>query len=460
MLLQTSLGIDIGNRSVAFAYLKASFKGVRLAAHAIYPLEEEIPLKEKVDRIGGLVRDFIGKRGVSPATVFLGFPRHMAIVRYVQLPLAVKENLRETLAYEMEKYVPLSLDEIYFDYQIVMEDKAAGRLKLLLVAVKRKTVDMHLDLALQIGVGVSGIEITSTAIANYFSSQQDANGIRPDIIVFLRNGHLELDGTRAGYLDYSRSIATGEWEKDLHGWLSRELERQKEDRAEGQESLRAIFCGFDRVPELLDSLRGYGDVDIHLVDLSRRGLPSPDLIPAYGLALKGIRTQQTDINLAPRERRKRPSKVAYYAMVVLAGLLVALALAWGGGNIISQQLYLRRLNVEIARLAVEVQRIEETKTRCEALEKRIDTLTRLFRGGAPVMNIFKELSEKIPKTAWVTSVAYSDGEVKLEGRADASSELIPPLEASPLFNDVAFISSITRGHAGKEVFRIGFKVTK
>jgi general secretion pathway protein L len=147
-------------------------------------------------------------------------------------------------------------------------------------------------------------------------------------------------------------------------------------------------------------------------------------------------------------------------MVVLAALLILLAVGWGGGSIISQQVYLSRLNGEIARLGVEVKKIEQTRKECKAVEDRIDYLSRLFGAGAPVLDVLKELSLRIPKTAWVTSLDLSDGDVKIEGRADASSELIPALDASPLFSNVAFISSIIRGQAGNEMFRIGLKVGK
>lgn len=460
MLFQTSLGIDIQDHSISFAYLKASFKGIRLAAHAAYPLEEEVPFKERMDRIGALARDFLRKNSISPAAVFLGMPRNMAILRYVELPLAVKENLRESLGYEMEKYIPFPADEIYFDFQVIEEEKEDGKLRVLIIAAQKETVDSYLHLATRIGIGISGIEITSTAIANYFSSQNGSDWSDPCAIVSLRHNYLELDFLKKGFLDYSRSVRRGEWGPDLPGFISHELQRRMGGLGEQQARLSTVFCGFDEEVELVNYFKADESLEIRFVDLSRRGLSSPAMVPAYGLALKGIRNQQTDINLAPKAFRKRPNKAGHYSMVVLAGLLILLALAWGAGSIISQQLHLRRLNTEITRLSVEVKKIEQTKAKCEAVEDQIDYLSRLFGAAAPVLDILKELSARIPKTAWVTSFTFSDGEVKINGRAEASSELIPSLEGSPLFSEVAFISSITRGKTGKEVFRIGLKVTK
>jgi len=456
LLFQTSLGIDIEDGSVSFAYLKASFKGIRLAAYETHPLEEAIPLKERVDRIGALARDFMRKNSVSPGTVFLGMPRHEAIIRYVQLPLAVKENLRETLGYEMEKYVPLPLEGLYFDHQIISEDKESGVLKLLLVVARRETVDMYLDLAVHIGVGISGIEISSTAIANYFAGLEGSIGTEPYAIVFLRDDHLELNCIRGGLLHYSRWIDRAQWGPDPNGFIAQELGKQNGGLGSNDGRLRTVLCGFDEQPEWVNSLMSDDRLDVRHVDLSIRGLSSPVMIPAYGIALKGMKNQQTDINLAPKERRKRPSKAGYYCMVALVGLLVLLLAAWGIGGIISHQLYLRRLNAEITRLGVNVKNIEKARSRCNEIETQIDYLNRLYGKRPPILDVFKELSLRVPKNAWVRQLTVSDGKIQMVGAADNASELIPSLEGSPLFKDVAFLSSITRRGAGnKEFFRIG-----
>jgi Tfp pilus assembly protein PilN len=459
LLFQTSLGIDIQDESVSFAYLKASFKGIQLAAHAVYPLEKRHLLQEKVAGIGGLIRDFMAKNSVSPATIFLGMPRHAAILTYVQLPLAVKENLRESLGYEMEKYVPLPEGDIYFDYQIVLEDKESGNLKLLLVAARRETVDLYLDLAARIGVGISGIEIDSTALANYFSYRRDADWGDTCAIIYLRDGRLELDLLKGGFLDASRSVNRGEWGPDLSDLISHELQKLKDGVGERQGILSAVLCGVDASADLVEHFRGDEGLDIRSVDLSRRATPSFAMIPAYGLALKGILKLPTDINLLPEAVRKRPNKAGQYTMIALAGLLILLVLAWGGGVIVSQQLYLRELDARIARLGVEVANIEQTQAKCKEIEDRIDYLSALYRARTPVLETLKELSLRVPKTAWVRRLTLSGKEVTIDGLADAASELIPSLDGSALFRDVTFLSSISRRDAsGKESFRIGLKL--
>nr|MDA8404588.1 PilN domain-containing protein [Desulfobacteraceae bacterium] len=71
-----------------------------------------------------------------------------------------------------------------------------------------------------------------------------------------------------------------------------------------------------------------------------------------------------------------------------------------------------------------------------------------------MIEIIKELSNIIPQTAYITEFKFSGNKLGLYGMADSASELIPILEASPLFMDVAFLSAIHNSREGKEVFRI------
>lgn len=454
MLFQVGLGVDIQNGSVSVAYLKDSLKGLRLAAHAIYPLEKEGSAKEKMDQISGLVRNFLVKNHVSSTGIFLGIPRDLVVLRYTELPLAVKESLMDTLGYEIEKYVPFSANEVCFDYQIVSEDRESGKMRLLLMVVKRSDIDPYLDLGNQLGLRISGIEVRSTAMANYFSWQQGKDGRDVFALVYLADDNLEIDFFRNRILDYSRFVRLPEKRDELDGFILQELRKLKGTEGQGQERLETLLCVPETDSELYGFLRDEG-IDGLRVDLAKTGIPSFTMIPAYGLALKGIRKVSTDINLLPDEFRKRPSKIPHYTMFVLMGLFILSAATWGGGNIVSQQLHLSKLDSEISRLRAEGTNFDRIRKKCNDVENKIDYLNTL-RGGSPsVLNIIRELSQRVPKSAWISKFTFSAKGVEIEGWAKSASELIPVLETSPLFQDVSFRSSITRNKAGNERFRIG-----
>ena len=73
--------------------------------------------------------------------VVLCLPRRKVLRRKVELPLAALENLREVLAFEMDRHTPFKADEVYFDYHLLSTDRAAMRLNVDLAVVTRERAD-------------------------------------------------------------------------------------------------------------------------------------------------------------------------------------------------------------------------------------------------------------------------------------------------------------------------------
>lgn len=392
--MQNSLGIDIKDDSVAIAFLKTSLKGIKLAVHEIYSLEKESALKDKLGIVSGLVADFMRENRISSADIFLGIPGNLTISRDIEFPLAVKENLRSVLRYEMEKYVPLPADDVLFDYQILSEDKGKNQLKILMLVAKKSDISPYLDLSGILPKGISGIETSSTALANFMSYKQ---------------------GTDSSVSDKK---------------FSDFLRRAKEP------------------------------ADLFPVELSGTGIPSSDLVPAFALALKGLwKKAPLQINLVPAELRKRPGKAGWYAMIVAIVAVILAGLAWGGSHMIRQRLILKQLNADMKRLASDVADIDRIHRNFEELEERRGYLNTLRQGRVSGLDVLRELTQVIPETAWVRDFTFSEKGMQINGYADSASELIPLLEASPLFKDVGFLSTISKDKKyDKERFKIGFKV--
>lgn len=81
------------------------------------------------------------------------------LVRRTPLPLAAEENLREVIAFEMDRVLPFQADEVYFDYIILQRDAEQGRLLVEIAAARRDVVDALVKEAGNItGVGISGLD--------------------------------------------------------------------------------------------------------------------------------------------------------------------------------------------------------------------------------------------------------------------------------------------------------------
>ena len=304
MLFQMSLGVDIQEHGLCLACLKASSRNVKLVSHAVYPLEKGVGDGEKAEAILELIEGFLRKNQISPTSVFLGIPRNITILRYLEFPIAVKENLRESLGYELVKHVPFSLEDVYFDFQVISEDKTAGRLQLLLVVVKKQKLSPLLGLAKRLGVGLSGIEISSTALTNYFFRQDGKNDGLFKAFVYAGERDIELGLFKDGLLFYSRAISKDE---DLLEVIPAALETMHRDFGNSDKPINTVICGMEKDAPLMERLYGTNGIKIQLADLARSQLPSTSVIAAYGLALRGVRKTSMGINLMPPALRKNPA---------------------------------------------------------------------------------------------------------------------------------------------------------
>lgn len=92
--------------------------------------------------------DVTGETGA----VILCLPADKALTRTISLPLATEENLREVLAFQMDRQTPFTVEQIYYDYAVVARDRKKRMLSVDLVVVPRAVIDVLLDSLKRLGV--------------------------------------------------------------------------------------------------------------------------------------------------------------------------------------------------------------------------------------------------------------------------------------------------------------------
>jgi general secretion pathway protein L len=191
--------------------------------------------------------------------------------------------------------------------------------------------------------------------------------------------------------------------------------------------------------------------------ISKAGISTHDRAILFGLGLKGFIKNLPDINLLPGELRQRPGRLGYYIMFFLVAVMIISGLTWGGAWLLRQKYRLKRLDARIESLAGEVKALDSLESEAEKLEKKLDNILSVRQKGVPVIDILRELSQIIPKDAWVKDFILTGNKVMIDGFAKSASGLIPLLESSPIIKNAAFLSAITKTKDGKEKFRIGFE---
>ncbi|MEM9533705.1 MAG: PilN domain-containing protein [Pseudomonadota bacterium] len=95
----------------------------------------------------------------TPQTVFL-VEEGEVLIHQLNVPLAAEENLRQVLAFEMDKNTPFTAEQVCFDYRIV--ERTASSLRVELVAVPRPLIDRAVTGLGERGVDLHGIDVART----------------------------------------------------------------------------------------------------------------------------------------------------------------------------------------------------------------------------------------------------------------------------------------------------------
>lgn len=77
------------------------------------------------------------------AGIALSIPADWAVIRTVQLPSAVKDNISDVVGYELDRLTPFRQEDAYYDFRVL--DEKDGKLQLLIVAARKDRLNPYLE---------------------------------------------------------------------------------------------------------------------------------------------------------------------------------------------------------------------------------------------------------------------------------------------------------------------------
>ena len=460
MISKESVGVEISNDRLAVAYVRATPFSTRVRAHAVYDLDATARLEEKTETISAKVKDFLRQHRIGSACIWIGLPAEMVIQRVIRLPSAAKENLGKTLEYELPKYIPMASEDIYFRYQILDEDRDEKQLKILVAAVKKKDLAPLMELSNRLGAGICGVESSVTAGINGLKWASKSISERAYALAYAADKAIHLSYFEEDQLQFIRTLNLDDDLMSQSERIFRELDETGR-RSDDPDAALSVYChGPGATEEVLQRLNTLPNLAFSPLDLGEGPIERNIPVAGAGLALKSLQPVSVDINLFPEPFRKRPSVIGRYLTLTLVALTLITGLAWVGSHLTHQRITAMRVERELHDLSEEVKALGRIESEITALGERIDYLNNLRQDRTDALELLKVLTETLPDTVWLLGLSLEENRVEIEGYADNSTQLIPQLEASPLFANAKFISTITKGRDGKEVFKIGFEINR
>lgn len=120
------------------------------------------PVTVDRDRDADLIKAELGAfvgGSAEPPRVILTLPPGRVLRRSLTLPAAAAENLRQVLAFEMDRQTPFRADQVYFDQRVLSRDPATKQLVVEFAAAPRALVDAEADALAAAGLALDGVDI-------------------------------------------------------------------------------------------------------------------------------------------------------------------------------------------------------------------------------------------------------------------------------------------------------------
>jgi len=185
---KATVGLDIGSSLVKAVQLRRAGRSIeleKLGIAEIFPSAERptdpvVVRQAKIDA----ARRALQTAGISAKNAISAVSGESVIVRYIQLPEMPESDLKNTLRYEAEEYIPFRIEDVNLDSVVLGRSEEGGVVKIdvLLVSAKKELIDQHLQIVREAGLTPTVIDVDSFAFLNCFEinhepSSQDVVGL-------------------------------------------------------------------------------------------------------------------------------------------------------------------------------------------------------------------------------------------------------------------------------------------
>ena len=170
------LGVDIGSHAIKAVLLKKSGKSgfaYELEKIALEPVSPQVIVEgdiiDSVAVVDVLDRLFRSMR-VRIHDVAISLSGNSVIIKKIKVPRMSEEELRDSIQWEAEQYIPFEIDEVMVDYESLESEEASEGedMDVVLVAVKKDKVNDYTSVISQVGRNTLLVDVDVFAIQNCF----------------------------------------------------------------------------------------------------------------------------------------------------------------------------------------------------------------------------------------------------------------------------------------------------
>lgn len=366
------------------------------------------------------------KQEHKPHGAVIGLPLENFSHQLIVMPAMKRADLRMALLFDLEKFLPLSVEEYLFDFIWTPGDP--GELKVLVLAVRKDIVNAYCRSIIEAGLEVLSVRcstIESLYSVKNAAAEKDLNGI----FVNITDRAVEIVGLKDSVPVYMKNFLS---EIDL----SAELDRLVES-----------YPG---------SVYFLGDPGQLVVE--RFAGRKFHISPAHAVASSYAKKPRVNLEFIPSEMLKPAMDYYPYLIGSLAGATLILFLMTGLLAYYKESRTLGEIETKRASIKARASKVLASRKKLEQLLADRSVLFEFTGRSNVAVKAFSDLSNVLPKDAWLINLSVDDkGKIEMEGFSANTAKLVVDLEKSKEFRNVSFSAPII-AKEGEERFALKAEV--
>ncbi len=459
--LDSALGIEVQSDRLVMASVEKGLQDYQLKSFLIIDRFRELPRPELLAR----VQQFRAANGFNSENIIVGVPRDWVVLREIDLPIEVEENLEGVVRAQVEKLEPLEEGQSTFDFQVIVRDEELKRILLQVVMIRREAIDGLLDMFRELELYPAFVTFASVGLQAVLAAHEDGLPKNTGVLVLrLQAGQVEMLASSSSRPICSEVIEAGPDRTSVESLLGRVAEALN-PYSEQFSSFSKLYLVGEWDEELLGAMKSRladAELLISRLEIKHKGVDRSTLaalVPAIGLGVRGLLRKGPRFNLIPEERRVINTRASLIPTYVLAVLLVVLLAGVATRGYFQQSALAAQVDSEIEGLQGEVNRVFAVRDEVAAKRTEVEKLQKLLQDRRKTLAVVKDLTERIPNDAYLTSLQIQGGQLTMQGYADQASSLLPVIAQSPFLESVKtnWITKDPR-RANKERFNFEAKV--
>ncbi len=207
------LGLDIGAGCIKVAQVKDKREGYELEVFDFLPLPPELIVDGSVIdslRLVDAIKELIRKAKVKNKNVAISISGHSSvIVKMITVPEMTEEELEESIKFEAEQYVPFNINDVNIDFQIIGPRSEPGQMDVILVAVKKDTINEYITVVREAGLNPVIVDVDVFAMENIYEVNYEIEPDKNIALVDIGASSIKMNILKGGVPAFTRDTPVG-----------------------------------------------------------------------------------------------------------------------------------------------------------------------------------------------------------------------------------------------------------